>query len=911
MNGTRASDVLGQLLTCNCSGESPSPPTTSRGNSEQSNLEQSGRSSPAVAAIPGQVARARPSERVLQRLTRVEPVDGWRGQFSQYPERANSVHCPLIVPDREIVAREARRTHTERVARRIPISRPSAIPTAMNTPSRTAVSSSRKYQQLGLSSPQGGSPSADDSKVNFSSIWTTIRRGKWWILLTSLLVTGAVTGYTLTLPEMYESRAIVSVEASPTNTWALTDNIELSKEVGLLKNSGELNRRVVERMRAVADTASGRSFTIFDPVDEEEPTTFDIIDRLQEQTSFNALPDQSMIVIVATSEVPKEATHIVNVYAEEYRQFSQEVARAGMAAARSFLEEQLERRRQEVERVENEWEAFALENNVATEGEGGQRVAQEYVELGQKRDALKFQLEQEKRMKATLESQLEAMRPELRGSVVNEQRVQSLRTQIDVLQTQLAQLQLQAGEYYTNTPSLRGNEESVPELAELKRRIDQYQDRKDTLTEQLVTLVEDQGLEMNADGAGSNTLGRMEAISARIDERVIETGQLEEQIRGLNQEIAGFQGRLSNIPRQTIEREQIRRRLTQSEEFYKQIAGELRKTEIAEESELGYVSVVRAAVIPNVPVSPDLNKNIILGVLLGLGFGVGVAFIIQSTDTRIQEPKDIQSHGYSLLGVVPPMDREIKSDFEGKETVDVLGKQLSTKLLPLLNPWSAITENYRLMRTNLQYSYADDERDSPQVLLVTSPEPADGKTTTAVNLALTFALSDHKVLLIDADLRRPTAHTLMDVEGEPGLADLLRGKQSLDSVLQPFVDGFSFVAAGKTKVPPAEMLDSKRMRVLLAEARDRADIVIIDTPPVLAASDTLSLAVQSDATLVVARAGTTDRRALDRVRDTLDSMGVPVAAVIFNRFDARGGTYEYGYREEYGDYQDNPDPVLA
>lgn len=788
----------------------------------------------------------------------------------------------------------------------------------MNTPLPTS-SSSRKYHQLGLSSSQGetsrSDESSDESKVNFSSIWSTIRRGKWWIFVTCLLVTGVVTAYTFTLPKVYESTAMVSVEASPvvrsTGAWSPADNIELSKEIGLLKNSGELNERVVERLRAVADTAGSGTFTIFEPVDGSEPTTYDVVERLRDRTSFDGFETQSMIRIAATSEVPEEATHIVNTYAGAYRQFSREVARSGVSAARRFLEGQLEERRREVEQVENEWETFALANNVATDGEGGQRVAQEYVELERQRDALQFRLEQEQRMKATLESQLEEVRPTLRSSVVSEQRAQSLRTQIDALQTQLAQLQLRAGEYYTNNPSLRGNEGQVPELAELKRRIDQYEGRKQALTEQLVTLVEERGLAMKTDGTGSDTFAQLESIGARINEREIESRQLKEQIRGIEREIASFQGRITNIPRQTIQREQIRRRLAQSEEFYKEIAGELRQIEIAEESELGYVSVVRAAIVPKLPVSPDLNQNILLGVLLGLGFGIGLAFIVQSTDSRIQEPEDIQTKGYNLLGVVPSMDREIKADFEGEETVDVVGKQLSTKLLPLLNPWSTVTENYRLMRTNLQYPHIeDDEQEGPQVLMVTSPEPADGKTTTAVNLALTFALSGHEVILIDGDLRRPTAHTLLDLNRRPGLAEVLSKKTSLDEVVQPFIDEFSFVAAGEAKAPSAEMLESKRMRELLAETRDRADVVIIDTPPVLAASDALILAVQCDATLVVANAGTTDSRALDQVKKTLGAVGVPVSAVIFNRFDAGRGQYEYGYGEGYG-YDDKPDPVEA
>jgi capsular exopolysaccharide synthesis family protein len=763
-----------------------------------------------------------------------------------------------------------------------------------------ASGSRKRYQRLGFSTQSNGTAGPDGAKVDFSAIWTTVRRSKWIILLTCLLVTGAVTVYTFTLPKVYESSAIVSVGASPgvqsANVWPAGEGIELSKEIGLLENSGELNRRVVERLASIADTARANPFTIFDPIEGRSPTTLDVVTRLRERTKFQGRKEQAMIQVEATSGNSEEATYIVDAFAEEYRQFSREMARSGVTAAREFLEAQVEKRRQEVQNIENEWESFALANDIAADGAEGQRVVREYVQLEGRRNTLQFELEQQQRLKATLERQLEEMRPSLRMSVVAEQRVQSLRRQIDALQGELAQLRMRAGEYYANNPSLEGDEARVPELAELKRRIDRHEERKSALTAELVSLVG-----KNTLGAGeTGAIGQMETLRTRIGERELEITQLREQIRGLDREIALFQNRISSIPRQTIQREQIQRQRAQAEEFYQEIAGELRQTLITEESELGYVNVVRAGVVPRLPVSPDIPRNILLGVLLGLGFGVGLAFILQSVNSRFYEPEDVQSQGFNLLGVVPEMDDEIREEFNGEKTVDVVGRTLSTTLLPLLNPWSTTTENYRLMRTNLQYPISDDEtQKSPQVLLVTSPEPGDGKTTTAVNLALTFALSGREVLLIDGDLRRPSAHELLGLDLGPGLADVLTGEMSLRDATQIFVEDLSVVPAGETKVAPSEMLDSRRMRSVFAEARARADVVIIDTPPVLAASDALILAVNCDATLVVANAGTTDRQALDQVEKVFGAVGVPVSAVIFNRFDTGAGYYEYGYGDGY------------
>lgn len=782
----------------------------------------------------------------------------------------------------------------------------------MDSNSQALDRSRLKAEQIGLRPAAQNVHGLDDSSLDLEDLWGTISRNKWVILLICVLVTGAAAGITWVLPKVYEAKSVVSVEADPTTEATLrgyTMGTELSKEIGILESSGELSRRVAASVRAAADTTEGPSFTLFAPVDEGEPADGQTIqERLQEMMSFKADDEMGLIEISAESENPTEAAVLANVFAREYRQFSQERARSQVAAAREFLEGQLEKRKDTIESVEGEWEQFARNNEVATEGETGQNVAREYAELQTKRDGLVFELEQEKRILSQLKKRLATTN--LRSTVFEEQRAQGLRTQIQSLENQIADLKTLAEQYYINDPSLRGNEDRVPELADIKRRIDGFDSRKAELTEELVTVTEANNL------AGDGTVSFELAGNQRqqIEEKEMRTGQLEAQINGLNNRIESYQGRIASIPRQTIQREQLRRQLTQAEEFYNEIAKELQRTVVAEESELGYVTIMRAAVTPMLPVSPDLTVNLILGLLLGLGLGIGVAFVRQSMDWQIYEPTDIQAHGYSLVGVIPKMDREIKKHFSGKETTEVEGKMMSTRLLPLLNPWSPITENYRLVRANLQFAASQNgegSRQLPQLVMVTSPEPGDGKTTTAANMAITMAISGRSVLLVDADMRRPSGHELFGVKQSPGLADVLVDGRADDIVQRTVVDGLFFLPAGVPSVPPTELLDSERMRALLDQARDRFDVVIIDTPPILAATDGVAVAPECDSVLVVASANKTDFRALDQVKDTLSAVGVSIGGVIFNRYDrATNGTggYKYGYDYKY-DY--TPDRELA
>lgn len=749
----------------------------------------------------------------------------------------------------------------------------------------------KKVEQIGLS--RSNTSETESAAVDLNTLWYTIKRGKWIIVSTCLTMIAAFAAYTFMVAPEYETASTVQVE-KPNQPQTVRFDVrpELENEIGILTNSGSLAMRVVTTLRTVADT-SGTPFLLFEAEEGESPTDSDAMVRLFDMVEFTAEPEQGLIRIVARSQYPEEAAAIANTYADAYRAHSRESARAGVAAAREFLETQLERRQEDISEVENQWQQFARQHAVAIEGQDGGRVATDYVEMMGQRDQLEFQLQEEQRTLNMLVNRLAEAEERFRSDVEGEQSVQSMQNRIAALDQQIADLEAQAEPYYINNPDLRGNESQVRELNQIKTQIEGLNDRKERLTAQLIELASDPSVQVGEGAA----LGRLTELRTRIDEQEATVRQLQGQVDRLNNRIAGYEGRIEQIPEQTVEREQLARRLDQAEQFYQDIARELQRTIVTEESELGYVQVIRTASIPALPVSPNVEQNLILGLLLGLAFGIGGAFIRQSMNWQIYDPEDIQSQGFSLVGVIPDMKREIKSSFNGRESMDVDGRELSTALMPLLNPWSPVTENYRLIRTNLQFAQANDEV-QPEVLLITSPEPGDGKSTTSVNLAITIALSGRKVLLVDGDLRRPTTHKLLGMQRSPGLAEMLTDNTQREIVQRTFIENLYYVPAGTLKVPPTELLDSARMRQLIALGRSRCDVVIIDTPPVLGATDALVVSSLCDAVLVVASANKTDMRSLKAVKETFAGVNVPLAGVIFNRFDAaksQSSSYAYGY----------------
>ena len=750
---------------------------------------------------------------------------------------------------------------------------------------------------------------SEEAQVDFSEIWETIREGKWLILLTCVVVTGAIAAFTMSQTPIYQASSIVEIhtppERSASQMMGVSGGRDLSVEIGVLQYSADLSERVAGRLKDTAEAMeSDDAFPVLLDDQGEMVSDRKAGQRILEKTTFSPISQRNMIQISVRSEMPAEASTIANLYAEEYKKFSQEKSRASVAAARKFLEEQLAKRVKEIRDLERQWENFARENDVITEGEGGSRVVQEYMAMQSRRNELEFQLEQDRQKLDILKTQLNQFEPELREQVTQEQGVAELQGQVEAINEKIVQLKADAEPYYVNNPELKDQsvaqirEQGYSRLAENKEIVQSLENRKSELTGQLVEKASNAMIA--AGGEQNGALARIGQLRSRIMEQELTIDQLESQVAAVDKRSASYDSELQSIPSQRLERKRLEQKLAQAEQFRNSLVSQLQGVIMEEESELGFVRQVRSAFVPTAPVSPNVRQNIILGILLGLGFGVGLAFLRRAVADRLSSPEDVQDRGYSLVGVIPDMSRELTGKLKGRDTVEVDGRAVSTRLLPIHDPWSSISENYRLIRTNLQHTKMGSP---PKVTLITSPEQGDGKTLTAVNLAITMAQSGKRTIIVDADLRRPNTHRLLGVNREQkGVAEILRTSDAIpDYVVPTSVDRLHLLPAGMTDKPPAEMLGSERMEHLLDHLRAHYDIIIIDTPPILAVSDPLLVSTYADATLMVVAADTSSIEAVRVAEKTLGSVGVPISGVVLNRY--AGGKsrykYEYGYDSEY------------
>ncbi|MGM0880095.1 MAG: CpsD/CapB family tyrosine-protein kinase [Bacillota bacterium] len=214
------------------------------------------------------------------------------------------------------------------------------------------------------------------------------------------------------------------------------------------------------------------------------------------------------------------------------------------------------------------------------------------------------------------------------------------------------------------------------------------------------------------------------------------------------------------------------------------------------------------------------------------------------------------------------------------------------------NPKSPISEAYKILRTNIEFSNVDEKL---QTIMITSTKMSEGKSTTSANLAVTYAQSNKKVLLIDADLRKPTQHHIFRLSNRFGLTSLLSHQNDLDDVLlQTTVDNLSVIPSGPIPPNPSEMLASKRMEVLLEELKQRFDIIIIDTPPVLAVADSQIVAAQCEGVIMVIDSGRVKKEAALKAKASLELVNARIIGVVINNIKRNDADdyYYYGERKE-------------
>lgn len=301
------------------------------------------------------------------------------------------------------------------------------------------------------------------------------------------------------------------------------------------------------------------------------------------------------------------------------------------------------------------------------------------------------------------------------------------------------------------------------------------------------------------------------------------------------------------------------------------------------------VVVEQRASLPQKPVAPKPARNLLTGLAIGALLGVGLAVVRDLLDNTVKERRIVEDiTGTGIVGSIP-IDKDRR-----KQPAIAFDRDNS-----------AIAEAFRKLRTNLQFLAVDNP---PRVIVVTSSVPNEGKSTTAINIALALAEAEHSVVLVDGDMRRPTLHKYLGLIGPVGFSTVLSGSASLDEALQRTeFPGVTVLTSGAIPPNPSELLGSQAARKLLHELRERFDYVIVDSTPLLAVTDAAILAASSDGVLLMARFGHTKREQLVYAVASLENVGAPLLGAVFTLMPTRGSnSYSYTY---YGSESSSQTPL--
>ncbi len=754
--------------------------------------------------------------------------------------------------------------------------------------------------------------STHEDEIDFKEIWRTIHSNRKSIAIIFTIVLAITIYVTLTTQPVYQATTVVMIKESGSDAGSFVFDFgmtgskqRLQNEIEVL-NSYSLHDQVVQsliedgsadqlalfgtryirkRFRLVdyfLEWIGQGKDTLIAPEDLSFGQRITVVETLRKNASISTVREADVLKIMVLSSDSSDALFLANRISASYRNLDLAGGQGELHFVLTFLDTQITKYETRLARVENELEQFQSDYKIYALDGSAELLLKDltdyegiyYTNIAE----LEVAQERVNYLKGQLSDSEKALMEEITNT--NNPMIVALRGKIAELEAQKVQQMVDEG----------WDEQSL-QARDFNRRITEMKYKLTSITESLIL----------SGWSEEDPFAASQEIFNKIVEQEVEVHSSRSRADEYKKLVDKMSARLTDLPSQTLQYARLERDLKLNENLYLTMKQKYEESRITEAGQKGKVHILDPALVAE-KVKPNNKLNLLLGVFLGLGLGIGYAFLREFMDNTVKAVEQLERKGLTILGIIPDMHHQVGGAIKKPTTKPSKGgTDFRRRLITYEDPKSPVSESYRSLRTNITYASADKKIKS---LLVSSPQPGEGKSTTTANLAIAFAQLRKRTLLIDADLRKPVQHNVFDQARGPGLSEYLVGEvEDIQSIIHPTkVENLFIITAGGLPSNPSELLGSARMSALVNQLEQEWDMVLFDSPPIVAVTDASMISGEIDAIIMVVKAGQTDLVAVDRALDTIKNVKAPLIGCILNGANPETLAGKYSYYYSYYNY---------
>jgi tyrosine-protein kinase Etk/Wzc len=595
------------------------------------------------------------------------------------------------------------------------------------------------------------------------------------------------------------------------------------------------------RLKSVENIAS-----VLKNVTIEQKRGLDIVDLSVESTS------------------PVEAALIANCYAKAYRETNLSYSREQYTIIKNFLAQQRDEKLSGLDRTEETLKNYQEQKGIVQLDEQAKALIGQSSDMQAKMNATKIDLTISEKNLNQYKEELKKRSPDLTNYIENF----ATEPYIKKLQEQIADYKTQRDRYLSSP-----NTNSQKVLQDFDNKINDLHSKLDNQ------------LSVYKAGILASTPDEIKNLTRQVIEEEIKYQSNLASYKKMNEILGDYDRKMNQLPTSAIDLARLQREQSSNEKLYLLVEERYQEAVINEQSVPGNVLIIDDGLVPGSPSKPNRILIVIVGLVLGITMGVGFAVVRNFLDNTVKTPEDLQKRGINVLAWIP----QIEGVAANNDLEFIVAKK----------PDASASEAYRALRTRIKFSKLDKEGAGIKTLLVTSATSQEGKTTTSINIAGTLAQANFRTLLLDADLRKPRIHNVFKQKRFPGFTDYFFGQASYEDIIRKSeVNNLDFITAGTIPPNPSEILGSVQMESFLNKLKNDYDYVIVDSPPVVAVTDSEIISSLVDGTILVVSANNTEMELMEKAISLLNHEQSSLIGVILNNFNYKSGYgsyYKYYY----------------